>query len=182
MLTYRVEFEHDLESLVMDLLSGVRSREALYTVGDVLPDMLREHFETQTGPDGLAWWPLAPLTRALRYAGSPEQPLRESGELYDSLLAEVLSDGVVAGTTLGYGALQQEGYHAPSGKIPLSGTKAEFLAGAATRYPETPRTARPDAPGYMQVRATETPARPFAHLTDEQGCRLIDLTWEELFA
>lgn len=132
-------------------------QEALKNIGEALLKNTRDRFETQTGPDGLAWAPLAPLTVFLR--GGAKGPIlcRADKRLFRS------TNYALSGRTVSVGAnappydrALQFGVTITPKKgnalaIPLPGSKIKSKAKGSAPAPQRK----------LLVKSVTIPARPY---------------------
>lgn len=100
-------------------LDRLRNPQPLYKAwANYLERIVVQAYKTETAPFGAGWTDLKPRTRARKKRGTI---LRESGALYDSTVAQVLSDGVQVGSVLAVGSYSLLAIHqfgAPRRSIP----------------------------------------------------------------
>lgn len=81
-------------------------RPALLEIGEHLQGSVEERFRTETDPEGNAWTPLSPFTRANK---RNDQILTESGGLRGSIHYTAGNDTLEQGTNKIYAAIHQHG-------------------------------------------------------------------------
>lgn len=100
-------------------------------VGSLLVAQSMHQFETQSGPDGAKWTPLAASTLRRRGRSGTPAILQDKGHLRQSVRSAASSDGVIVGSDRVYAAIHQLGgtirRHAHS--RPVYFKQSDILAG-----------------------------------------------------
>ena len=90
--------------------AGADLAPAMAAIADALLFSTQRRFETERGPDGLAWAPVAPSTRRRMPATRmPARLLRDTGRLAASLITATDASSAEVGTNVLYAGIHQLG-------------------------------------------------------------------------
>lgn len=165
----------DLAPMLAEQIEGLAQRTgslapAMAEIAGALEDSTRYRFETQTGPDGVAW---LPSIRALAEGG---QTLTDTGRLRNSITSDSGADWAEIGTNIVYAGIHQFG-----GEIKHEARQQTIHRRVNQRTGELSRGfVRASQSNFAQdvsvgAYKVEIPARPFLPVSAEDELSIIDI-------
>lgn len=158
--------------------AGGDTLSLLSLIGGYMVTATQRRFETETGPDGVKWAPMAKRTAARRAkrkgANTPATPklLRDKNLLFQSVQeAHTTEDETVIGSNLPYALIQQQG--GTVRRNAMSRMVSFRKAGARTLFAKKSHKRVTKRPVTFGSSATVIPARPYLGFSDEDRAEIL---------
>ncbi|ODN71183.1 phage virion morphogenesis protein [Methylobrevis pamukkalensis] len=137
--------------------AGLDPNDVLQNIGEYLRDAVQDRFDAEAGPGGVKWAPLNPLYAATKKGRGI---LRESGDLHENIVWQIIGGALHVGTNRLHARVHQFGATIK----PKSAAALVFQLG--TRV--------------IHAASVTVPARPFLGIDDEDRREILDIVADHL--